>query len=242
MKQYIVDAFTDRPFSGNPAAVCVMEHWPDEASMKKLARENNLSETAFLVREERGYHLRWFTPGTEVDLCGHATLASAYVILNHYCTDSDAVCFHTRSGALTVRCGRFLSVMRWKRPLACVRSGHCWAWTWYACLRRRIRCGACSQTRRVFSSWRAGFRMPLPGAALRTAYPAASVPSWPLQRIQYAVQPIARSRHTGQKCCISVRFMPSRRPSAEDICTAKSWAMVGFRSADRLLLWGLRRS
>ena len=103
MKQYIVDAFTDRPFSGNPAAVCVMEHWPDEVSMKKLARENNLSETAFLVREERGYHLRWFTPGTEVDLCGHATLASAYVILNHYCTDSDAVCFHTRSGALTVR-------------------------------------------------------------------------------------------------------------------------------------------
>ena len=68
MKQYIVDAFTDKPFSGNPAAVCVMESWPSEESMMKLAMENNLSETAFIVKEERGYHLRWFTPGTEVEL------------------------------------------------------------------------------------------------------------------------------------------------------------------------------
>ena len=81
MKQYIVDAFTDKPFSGNPAAVCIMDSWPSEESMMKLAMENNLSETAFIVREEAGYHLRWFTPGTEVELCGHATLASSYVIL-----------------------------------------------------------------------------------------------------------------------------------------------------------------
>ena len=81
MKQYIVDAFTDRPFSGNPAAVCVMDSWPSEEAMMKLAMENNLSETAFIVKEEAGYHLRWFTPGTEVELCGHATLASSYVIL-----------------------------------------------------------------------------------------------------------------------------------------------------------------
>ena len=66
MKQYIVDAFTPEPFAGNPAAVCVMERWPSEASMMKLARENNLSETAFIVKEESGYRLRWFTPGTEV--------------------------------------------------------------------------------------------------------------------------------------------------------------------------------
>ena len=71
MKQYIVDAFTDKPFSGNPAAVCVMESWPSEESMMKLAMENNLSETAFIVKEAQGYHLRWFTPGTEVELCGH---------------------------------------------------------------------------------------------------------------------------------------------------------------------------
>ena len=102
MKQYIVDAFTPEPFAGNPAAVCVMERWPSEASMMKLARENNLSETAFIVKEESGYRLRWFTPGTEVELCGHATLASSYVILNHYEPGSDQVIFNTLSGPLTV--------------------------------------------------------------------------------------------------------------------------------------------
>lgn len=102
MKQYIVDAFTDKPFSGNPAAVCVMDNWPSEESMMKLARENNLSETAFIVKETQGYHLRWFTPGTEVELCGHATLASAFVILNYYEPESQEVRFHTLSGILTV--------------------------------------------------------------------------------------------------------------------------------------------
>ena len=103
MKQYIVDAFTRERFSGNPAAVCVMERWPAEESMKKLAMENNLSETAFIVKEEQGYHLRWFTPGTEVELCGHATLASAFVILNFYEPQNDEVRFRTMSGLLTVK-------------------------------------------------------------------------------------------------------------------------------------------
>ena len=102
MKQYIVDAFTNAPFAGNPAAVCVMDSWPSEESMMKLAMENNLSETAFLVKEEKGYHLRWFTPGTEVELCGHATLASSFVVLNYYEPDSDEVKFNTLSGELTV--------------------------------------------------------------------------------------------------------------------------------------------
>lgn len=102
MKQYIVDAFTNTPFSGNPAAVCVMDQWPSEEAMMKLAMENNLSETAFIVKEDAGYHLRWFTPGTEVELCGHATLASSYVILNHYEKDSSEVKFNTLSGELTV--------------------------------------------------------------------------------------------------------------------------------------------
>lgn len=101
MKQYIVDAFTDQPFSGNPAAVCVMDSWPSEEFMKKLAMENSLSETAFVVKEE-GFRLRWFTPGTEVELCGHATLASAYVILNFFEKESRSVQFHTMSGVLTV--------------------------------------------------------------------------------------------------------------------------------------------
>ena len=103
MKQYIVDAFTNEPFSGNPAAVCVMESWPSEESMMKLAMENNLSETAFIVKEPEGYHLRWFTPGTEVELCGHATLASSFVILNFYEPDSQTVQFNTMSGLLTVQ-------------------------------------------------------------------------------------------------------------------------------------------
>ena len=103
MKQYIVDAFTSEPFSGNPAAVCVMEGWPSDEAMMKLAMENNLSETAFIVKEEQGYHLRWFTPGTEVELCGHATLASSFVILNFYEPNNDLVQFNTLSGVLTVR-------------------------------------------------------------------------------------------------------------------------------------------
>ena len=102
MKQYIVDAFTGKPFSGNPAAVCVMEAWPSEDFMQKLAVENNLSETAFLVKEGDGWRLRWFTPGTEVDLCGHATLASSFVMLNDYEKEQDSVQFYTRRGTLTV--------------------------------------------------------------------------------------------------------------------------------------------
>ena len=103
MKQYIVDAFTNKPFTGNPAAVCVMDAWPSDVSMMQLAMENNLSETAFLVKEEQDYRLRWFTPGTEVELCGHATLASAFVILNVYEPDGDTVRFRTASGLLTVK-------------------------------------------------------------------------------------------------------------------------------------------
>ncbi len=103
MKQYIVDAFTAEPFKGNPAAVCVMDRWPSEEFMMSLAAENNLSETAYIVKEEKGYHLRWFTPGTEVEICGHATLASAFVILNYYDMDGDEVRFNTLSGELIVR-------------------------------------------------------------------------------------------------------------------------------------------
>lgn len=102
MKQYIVDAFTNKVFSGNPAAVCVMDKWPEEKWMMQLAAENNLSETAFIVKETAGYHLRWFTPGTEVELCGHATLASAFVILNYYDKGAEHVAFNTLSGTLSI--------------------------------------------------------------------------------------------------------------------------------------------
>lgn len=102
MKQYVVDAFTDRVFGGNPAAVCVMDKWLDEETMMNITRENNLSETAFCVPENGKYHLRWFTPGGEIDLCGHATLGTAYVIMNYVEPEKAAVSFDTLSGELTV--------------------------------------------------------------------------------------------------------------------------------------------
>src|SRR5512137_907085 len=80
IKLFQVDAFTRDPFAGNPAAVCLLPSLQDELWMQRVAREMNLSETAFLLRQEEGFSLRWFTPTTEVDLCGHATLASAHVL------------------------------------------------------------------------------------------------------------------------------------------------------------------
>ncbi|MDJ0975467.1 MAG: PhzF family phenazine biosynthesis isomerase, partial [Planctomycetota bacterium] len=98
-----VDAFTSRVFHGNPAAVCVMDHWLPDDVLQQIAAENNLSETAFLVAKEGGgYDLRWMTPVAEVDLCGHATLASGWVVLNELEPDADHVEFETRSGSLTV--------------------------------------------------------------------------------------------------------------------------------------------
>ncbi len=102
MKQFIVDAFTDKVFAGNPAAVCVMDSWPDERTMQSIAIENNLSETAFAVSDGEAYRLRWFTPGGEVELCGHATLATAYVITRFYEPEQAFVRFDTLSGRLAV--------------------------------------------------------------------------------------------------------------------------------------------
>jgi len=97
-----VDAFTDRPFSGNPAAVCLLDAPPDEAWMQDVAREMSLPETAFVVPRKDGFGLRWFTPAVEVDLCGHATLAAAHVLWQEGRLAGDAVArFHTRSGLLT---------------------------------------------------------------------------------------------------------------------------------------------
>ena len=102
MKQYVVDAFTDRVFHGNQAAVCVLDAWLPEELMMNITRENNFSETAFTVREGEKWHLRWFTPGGEIDLCGHATLGTAFVLLNYYEKDAQQVVFTTLSGDLIV--------------------------------------------------------------------------------------------------------------------------------------------
>lgn len=97
-----VDAFTARAFAGNPAAVCPLEAWLPDALMQSIAAENNLAETAFFAPEGDGFRLRWFTPTTEMDLCGHATLASAFVLMTELEPARTQVVFETRSGPLTV--------------------------------------------------------------------------------------------------------------------------------------------
>ncbi|MFL9484638.1 PhzF family phenazine biosynthesis protein [Chitinophagaceae bacterium LWZ2-11] len=100
---YIIDAFTDQVFGGNPAAVCPLQEWLSAELMQRLAAENNLSETAFFVQEEDQFHIRWFTPEYEIDLCGHATLASAYVIFNELNYEKDIITFTCKSGLLEVK-------------------------------------------------------------------------------------------------------------------------------------------
>ncbi len=102
MKYYIVDAFSNQLFKGNPAGVCILEKEISDDIMQSIAAENNFSETAFVLPHENSYKLRWFTPTFEIDLCGHATLASAFVILNYIEPDLKKVRFETMSGILEV--------------------------------------------------------------------------------------------------------------------------------------------
>ena len=100
---YQVDAFAEKTFEGNPAAVCPLEAWLSDEMMQAIALENNLSETAFFVKNGDAYDLRWFTPAVEVDLCGHATLASAHVLFNHLGYSDEIIRFNSRSGPLSVK-------------------------------------------------------------------------------------------------------------------------------------------
>ena len=102
MQIYQIDAFADTVFTGNPAAICPLDSWLSDDKMQAIAVENNLSETAFFVPEGEDYRLRWFTPACEVDLCGHATLATAHLLLHRLYPEMEAVRFLTRSGPLTV--------------------------------------------------------------------------------------------------------------------------------------------
>lgn len=102
IKIYQVDAFSTEIFKGNPAAVCPLERWLEKDEMQKIVAENNLSETAFFVKSENGYELKWFTPEMKIDLCGHATLASAFVIFNYIEKDASEIRFSTLSGELVV--------------------------------------------------------------------------------------------------------------------------------------------
>ncbi|MBQ5344326.1 MAG: PhzF family phenazine biosynthesis protein, partial [Acidaminococcaceae bacterium] len=111
MKQYVVDAFTDSLFKGNQAAVCVMDQWIPDELMLNIAKENNFSETAFTVKENDGYRLRWFTPGGEIDFCGHATLGTSFVLFNFYEKDAEEIIFYAQVGKLTIKREQDLFVM-----------------------------------------------------------------------------------------------------------------------------------
>lgn len=99
---YQVDAFTTKVFGGNPAAVVPLENWLEDKVLQNIAMENNLSETAFFVKNENSYDIRWFTPNSEVDLCGHATLASAFIIFNYFDFETPEIVFNSKSGSLKV--------------------------------------------------------------------------------------------------------------------------------------------
>ena len=118
---YQIDAFTDMPFEGNPAAVIPLETWLPDNTMQSIAEENNLSETAFFIPTSKGFHIRWFTPETEVDLCGHATLAAAYVLFNILGYNKDRIAFDSKSGTLTVlQNGDFLVMdLPAQSPISC---------------------------------------------------------------------------------------------------------------------------
>jgi len=111
MNYYIVDAFTSQLFKGNQAGVCPLDEWLPDELMQSIASENNMSETAFFVKQEGYYDLRWFTPESEIDLCGHATLASAFILYDLFDEAAPSIEFHTMSGVLTVeRAGDLLEM------------------------------------------------------------------------------------------------------------------------------------
>lgn len=124
---YTVDAFTDHVFGGNPAAVCPLETWLSTETMQRLANENNLSETAFFVKRSDGdYDIRWFTPELEIDLAGHPTLATAYVLFHELAYPTDEIRFHSKSGLLTVTRKGELMEMNFpaRMPVACDIPAH----------------------------------------------------------------------------------------------------------------------
>ncbi len=123
IRYYVIDAFSERVFGGNPAGVCFLDNWLEDRVLQRVAAENNLSETAFLVQRADHYELRWFTPKMEIDLCGHATLASAFAIFNFFYGDKNVrrVEFETKSGRLSVEKQKGLLMMDFpsRKPVPC---------------------------------------------------------------------------------------------------------------------------
>ena len=118
---YQIDAFANKTFEGNPAAICPLKEWLDDDVLLSIAEENNLSETAYFIETENGFHIRWFTPTTEVDLCGHATLAAAFVIFNELGYKQNSISFDSKSGILNVKKDNELLIMDFpaQPPIVC---------------------------------------------------------------------------------------------------------------------------
>ena len=118
---YQIDAFAKKSFEGNPAAIIPLNDWLDDKTLQSIAEENNLSETAYFVKIQNGFHIRWFTPTTEVDLCGHATLAAAFVIYNELGFKKDSIAFKSKSGILNVINNNGLLIMDFpaQPPIVC---------------------------------------------------------------------------------------------------------------------------
>ncbi|MEN8220126.1 MAG: PhzF family phenazine biosynthesis protein [Pseudomonadota bacterium] len=121
MKLFQIDAFADKPFQGNPAAVCPLDKWLPDSVMQSIAEENNLSETAFFVPTQKGFYIRWFTPVAEVNLCGHATLAAAYVLFHCLGYENETILFDSKSGILKVSKNNDLLTMDFpvQEPVVC---------------------------------------------------------------------------------------------------------------------------
>jgi PhzF family phenazine biosynthesis protein len=122
---YQVDAFAKKAFEGNPAAICPLQKWLPDEVLLSIAEENNLSETAFFISTDKDFHIRWFTPTIEVDLCGHATLAAAFIIFNELNYKQDQIIFESKSGSLTVTRNNTLLVMDFpaQTPVICELPG-----------------------------------------------------------------------------------------------------------------------
>ena len=228
MRQYIVDAFTSKPFSGNPAAVCVTDRPLSDAFMRNLAMENNLSETAYLLKEADDYNLRWFTPRMEVDLCGHATLASSFVVLNFLEPESDVVRFQTRSGLLTVR--RVGGLYRMDFPIYeqeeiavtdamekafGARPIRAYLGVDLVCVfenEETVRTMTPDQTK--LSGLPDASRTQLHGEEKQTVSPGASARNSPSPRIRSAVRPTVRSRRIGRGCSERTRSPRIRHRNA----------------------------
>lgn len=237
--QFIVDAFTDQLFAGNPAAVC-LQPLP-EALMQRVAQENNLSETAFLTKTGDGYALRWFTPAGEIDLCGHATLAAAHVVLTQLEPGRQQVTFHTCSGPLPVQKQGDRYEMDFPAytlspvPVTEAMAAAFGARPTAAYLGRDLLCvfdreetvgGASPRTRRPSEGWRAFSNTPPPGGGRQTASPAPSPPSAGCRRTRCAAPATATSSPTGPGSWERTLWWPGRPPPGAAPSTAP-WRGTG---------------